>query len=206
VLVFSREVFVCICSTDVSPPAVAAGEVTDRMRFSRGGLADLDRVDRDHHDPAHLAELGARLERDEYWLIGELDGRIVTYTWLFGGDRASYPSLPGCEIALRPEVGYGYDAWTPPALRGRGLRRRAFVEELRVLRALGKTWEASFFVSHQLAGATRSLANAGVHIVPLWRVSLRADRTLACEQLAANDEAGLAVPAAARGETPPEVR
>jgi hypothetical protein len=190
VLVFSREVFVCTCSTDVPPSDdEARGGLAGRLSFVRGSTADLARVDRAHHDEAHVTELRSRLARDEHWLIGELDGRIATYTWLHCRDRAAYPSLPGCEVVLRPDVGYGYDAWTPPELRGAGLRRRAFVEELRVLARLGKRWEASFFVKHQLDGAIRSLARVGVELVPLWRIYLRGDRRLGRERLTASDAA-----------------
>ncbi len=63
------------------------------------------------------------------------------------------------------------------------MRRACFAHELGVLKSLGKKWEASFFVKHQLDGATRSLAKAGIVIEPLWRVRLQADKSLACEKL-----------------------
>ncbi len=126
-----------------------------RMRFAKGSLDDLERLDPAHHNADHVAELAQRLARDEHWLIGDADGKIVTYTWLHTRSEVSYPSLPGCTFTVAPDVGYGYDAWTPPELRGAGLRRRAFLEELHVLERLGMKWEASFFVKHQLEGATR---------------------------------------------------
>jgi hypothetical protein len=104
-------------------------------------------------------------------------------------DRCEYPYLPGCAFALPPSFGYGYDAWTPPELRGAGLRRLAFAEELRVLSAAGRAWEASYFVAHQLDGARRSLAQAGIAVVPLWRITLAADRRLRAERLL--DEPGV---------------
>lgn len=163
------------------------------LEFARGSEADLTRLAAEHHGPDDVADMRARLARGDYWLIGAQAGKIVTYTWLSRAPRASYPSLPGCEISLRPDTGYGYDAWTPPELRGQGLRRVAFLEELNILRRTwGLAWEASFFVKHQLEGATRSLGQVGIHVVPLWRVWLKPDRTLAAEKLA--DDADAAVP------------
>src|SRR5688500_5622251 len=131
-----------------------------------------------------------RLVRGDYWMIGEREGAMVTTTWLSRAPRAAYPSLPGCEIRLRPDTGYGYDAWTPPELRGQGLRRVAFSRELDILRReWGLFWEASFFVKHQLEGARRSLALVGVTVVPLWRIWLKPDRTLGAEQLVDDDAA-----------------
>ena len=52
---------------------------------------------------------------------------------------------------------------------------------------MGKHWEASFFVKHQLDGATRSLGKVGIKIEPLWRVNLKADKSLAVEKLAKDD-------------------
>jgi hypothetical protein len=185
-LVPAREVYVCKCSTEVRPgpePPVVP------VRFRRGGPADIERVDPRHHGPQHLADFSQRLSGGDVWLLAESEaGRahgseIVGYTWLHGGSRARYPTLPGCEIHLAPDVGYGYDAWTMPELRGQGLRRHGFVAELRLLREMGKRWEASFFVSYQLDGARRSLAAAGIEIIPLWRVYLRRDRTLGAERL-----------------------
>jgi hypothetical protein len=111
----------------------------------------------------------------------------VTYTWLHQRPRIEYRYLPGCTFSVGPGVAYGYDAWTAPPFRGAGLRRRAFVEELRVLRSLGALWETSFFVKHQLEGAQRSLGQVGIVIEPLWHVRLRPDRTLATERLAGDD-------------------
>ena len=171
-IVLAREVFVCRCSTDVPMPE------TD-LKFRRGTEADLALLN-DEHDKAQLRE---RLDRDEWWVIGAKDDRIVTYTWLHTRDRIDYPYLPGCTFAVDGEVGYGYDAWTPPELRGGGLRRACFAHELGVLKSLGRKWEASFFVKHQLEGATRSLAKVGIVIEPLWRVRLKADKSLDVEKL-----------------------
>ena len=133
----AREVFVCACATDVpgdDPPATRA------LGFRHGGSDDLARLP--DHDAAALAEMQARLARGDDWLVGELDGRIVTYTFLSIARSFDYPALPGCAFALRADVGYGYGAWTPPSLRNRGYRRRAFLEELRWLRQIDKKWEA----------------------------------------------------------------
>jgi hypothetical protein len=187
-IVFAREVFVCKCATrvaDWSDPSAA--EAVQRLTFIRGGEADLARLPAEHHDAKHIDELRARLARGEHWMVGELDGSIVTYTWLHTRSRVDYPYLPGCTFELAEDVGYGYDAWTPPELRKLGLRRKAFVEELHILERAGKRWEASYFVKHQLEGATRSLGTVGISIIPLWRVSLARDRSLAVEKLADDD-------------------
>lgn len=164
-----------------------------QVRFVRGGEKDFDRLDFDHHDDEAVRQMVERLARGDYWMIGEIDGRIVTYSWLSRGRKAAYPSLPGCEIELRPDTGYGYDAWTPPDLRGQGIRRVAFLEELNILRREWDiAWEASFFVKHQLEGATRSLGQVGIEVIPLWRVWLQSDRSLAAEPV--GEDTGAAVP------------
>jgi hypothetical protein len=186
-IVFSREVFVCKCSTDVRRDDPEAAEMARAMRFISGSEADFERLDRAHHDGPHIEDFRMRLARGEHWMVGLVDDRIVTYTWLHTRDATEYPYLPGCRFGLASDVGYGYDAWTPPELRGAGLRRRAFLEELNILRERGIGWEASFFVKHQLEGATRSLGKVGIVIEPLWKVSLQRDRTLLAEKLAAAD-------------------
>jgi hypothetical protein len=197
VFVFAREVFVCKCPTDVPRTDPSAGEMARRMRFRTGVAADRDRLDPAQHMAEELDQVAARLAAGEHWMIGEVDGAIVTYTWLHRRDRAVYPWLPGCEVALRADTGYGHDAWTAPELRGQGLRRVAFLEELNILKDWGLAWEASFFVKHQLDGATRSLGGAGIAVVPLWRVWLGAGRRLEAEPL--HEDAGAATPVFARG-------
>jgi hypothetical protein len=189
-LVFSREVFVCKCPTEVPERDPEATGLAARVEFRRGSHADITMVDREHHGEEDLRQMEERLARGDYWMIGEVDGRMVSYTWLYRGERAAYPSLPGCEIRLRSDTGYGYDAWTPPDLRGHGLRRVGFLAELNILRReWGLSWEASFFVKHQLEGATRSLGQVGIAVVPLWRIWLQPDRTLAAERLLDDDAA-----------------
>jgi hypothetical protein len=202
VIVLAREVLVCRCSTTV-PDALSAatselGELAQQVTFRRGGEADLEnlepvqRDDPESSQASYLVELRARLARDEWWMLGLAGDRIVTYTWLHTRPRVEYPYLPGCAFDLAPDVGYGHDAWTPTDLRGGGLRRRAFVEELRILRSLGMQWEASFFVKHQLEGAQRSLAKVGIVVEPMWRVRLTTGRKLAVERLS---EEAFATPA-----------
>jgi len=188
VIVLAREVFVCKCSTDVPREDPTAGEQVRAVRWLQGGEAELAILDPEHHNPEHVAELRQRLQRGEYWMVGQLDTRIVTYTWLHKRPKIDYPYLPGCSFDIATDVGYGYDAWTPPDLRGGGLRRRGFLEELFVLRTvLGCAWETSFFVKHQLEGATRSLGKAGIEIIPLWRARLERDRKLSFENLVPGD-------------------
>jgi GNAT superfamily N-acetyltransferase len=189
VLVFAREVFVCKCSTDVIRRDPSATGLAAKVEFIKGTVADIDRVDRKHHGDEDISQMRLRLERGDHWMIGEVDGAIVAYTWLHHRDRAAYPTLPGCEVRLRADTGYGYDAWTDPDLRGHGLRRVGFLEELNILRDWGMRWEASFFVKHQLDGASRSLGQVGIEIVPIWRVWLKADRTLGAEHLIDDDAA-----------------
>ena len=197
-LVFAREVFVCKCPTDVPEVDPEASGMAAEVRFRRGGEADLALIDAqhaEHHGEEAVRQMRERLVRGDYWMIGEVEDRIVAYTWLYRGGAAAYPSLPGCEIRLRADTGYGYDAWTPPELRGHGLRRVGFLAELNILRReWGLSWEASFFVKHQLEGATRSLGGVGIAVIPLWRIWLQPDRTLAAERLADEAEADAAVP------------
>ena len=173
----------------VTPTATG---VAAEVVWHHGTEADFDKLDREHHSDKHTDDFTQRLARGEIWLIGEVNGKHAGYTWLSRHETAFYPSLPGCEIRLSKETGYGSDAWTPPELRGKGLRRVGFLEELNILREeWGLLWEASFFVRYQLEGATRSLGAVGIVIEPLWRVSLAKDRTLEAECLAPGDDAAV---------------
>lgn len=193
VVPFDREVFVCRCATDVPVVDLGASGMAARIRWRRGGEADLARLDPAHHGADDHDLMRERLAHGRYWLIGDVDERIATFTWLHHDERASYPHLPGCEIRLRGDTGYGYDAWSHPDLRNHGLRRITFVEELRILRRTwGVAWEASVFVDHQLEGGTRSLAKAGVTVVPLWRIWIEPDGTPRVERL--HDDADAATP------------
>lgn len=185
-IVLAREVFLCKCSTALKVPTEhgGPGSTSGQMRFVSGELSHLGWLDPAHHGDEHVRDFRGRLARGETWLLGLRDDRIATYTWLHDRRTCVYPYLPGCEFDLPPDTAFGYDAWTPPELRGGGLRRSAFVEELRVLGERGKAWEASFFVAHQLDGAHRSLALAGITIVPVWRVALGPQRRLTMTPLA----------------------
>jgi hypothetical protein len=187
VIVLAREVFVCKCATDVPRLDESATEEVKRVLWVKGDESHLAILPPEHHSPEHVEELRERLARGEHWVLGLLDGKVVSYTWLHKRRRIEYPYLPGCAFETAEDVGYGYDAWTPPELRGGGLRRTGFLEELHVLHEMGCKWEASFFVKHQLEGATRSLSKVGIHIVPLWRVQLQRDRKLSFEDLAPGD-------------------
>jgi hypothetical protein len=204
-IVLAREVFLCKCSTEVLPegrptarrvPSTqvrtsAPNDAPGDLCFVRGTAEHLPLLDSVHHSPTHLAELRQRLARGESWLLGLQGSRAATYTWLHTRATCEYPYLPGCAFELPADHGFGYDAWTSPEARGSGLRRRAFVEELRWLDEVGKRWESSFFVAHQLAGAQRSLARVGVKIIPLWRVALGRDRRITLERLCNEEEPGL---------------
>jgi hypothetical protein len=186
-IVLGREVFLCKCSTEVPSLADETAGPAPVVRFVAGEYSHLSLLDPDHHGPEHHEDFQSRLARGEHWVLGLLGDRVATYTWLHTRPRCEYPYLPGCAFSLPPEVAYGYDAWTPPDLRGGGIRRRAFVEELRLLATRGKAWEASFFVAHQLAGATRSLAKVGIRIVPVWRIALNRGRRLTLERVGEHD-------------------
>jgi hypothetical protein len=181
-IVLAREVFLCKCATDAAASPARDGLLRE-LRFVRGGEQHLRHLDPAHHGPDQLRDLRARLARGETWLLGLAGGRVATYTWLHLRPVCEYAYLPGCSFELPADFAFGYDAWTAPELRGAGLRRRAFLEELAWLRALGRSWEASFFVAHQLEGARRSLALAGIGIVPLWRIALGRARRLGFERL-----------------------
>jgi hypothetical protein len=189
VIVLAREVFVCKCSTAVPREDPEASDDVKRIEWLAGREEHLAALDAEHHNAEHIAELRERLRRGEHWVLGMSGPRVVGYTWLHTRSRIEYPYLPGCVFEVASDVGYGYDAWTPPDLRGGGLRRRGFLEELNVLHERGIKWETSFFVKHQLDGATRSLAKVGIHIVPLWRVRLEKGRKLSFEDLAPGDGA-----------------
>jgi hypothetical protein len=186
-IVLAREVFFCKCSTDV--PSSPDDDALDReVRFVHGSEEHLRLLDPAHHGDDHARDFRARLERGETWLLGLAGERVMTYTWLHTRSSCEYPYLPGCVFRQGPAFGFGYDAWTPPELRGAGLRRRAFVRELRWLREMGRLWETSFFVAHQLEGARRSLALACIDVVPLWRVALGPGRRLSFERVCAGDD------------------
>jgi hypothetical protein len=185
-IVLAREVFLCKCSTaaDAPPHDGSRDRAARHLRFLRGDLSHLGLLDAAHHGDEHVRDFRDRLARGETWLLGLHAERVATYTWLHDRDTCAYPYLPGCVFDLPADTAFGYDAWTPPELRGSGLRRSAFVEELRLLAGRGKAWEASFFVAHQLEGARRSLGLAGITIVPVWRAALGRDRRLSLTSLA----------------------
>jgi hypothetical protein len=185
-IVLAREVFLCKSATD-TPGSPETDGLLRAIRFVRGGEQHLRLLDPAHHGDEHLRDLRARLARDETWMLGMVGERVATYTWLHERSVCGYPYLPSCSFELPRDFAYGYDAWTAPELRGAGLRRRAFAEELAWLRARGKRWEASFFVAHQLEGARRSLLRAGVQIVPLWRIALGRGRRMTFERLQEHD-------------------
>jgi hypothetical protein len=183
---FSREVFVCKCATGTREPVTSDTDAA-RMVFSQGRQRDLARLSPEYHDKRILADIHARLCRGEYWLIGVLGDAIVTYAFLISGPIFRYPYLPGCSFEMRADTGYGHGSWTPGPLHGRGFRRRAFVETLRVLRQWGKQWEACVFAAQRLERAIRLYSLVNIEIIPLWKVTYTDERTLVAEPLRDDD-------------------
>jgi hypothetical protein len=187
-MAFSRVAYVCKVPTRVP----ADIDVSDDIVVRTGHRGDLARFPEELLSPGRREKLEARLEADEILVVGEVGGRIVSCTWLRRGGEFALHHLPEHRFRLGPGVGYGYDAWTDPTLRGRGIRRAVFAEELRILEFLGCSFEVSYFVDHQLDGGRRNLARIGVPLVPLWKMAIRPGGTVALEALSA--DAGTVTP------------
>ena len=171
-MAFSRVAYVCKCSTripDLDPEAPLA----EGVRVRTGSEADLARLPAEIDPPGRRARLAERLALGEIFVVGEIGDRIVSCTWLRRGGVFTLHHLPDRPFRLALGIGYGYDAWTDPALRGRGIRRAVFAEELRILRRLGAAWEVSYFVDHQLEGGRRNLSRIGSSLIPLWKLTVR---------------------------------
>jgi GNAT superfamily N-acetyltransferase len=178
-MAFSRVVYVCKC-----PTGSALGGALDGLWVRAGTVADVDRLPAEISPPGRAAQLRARIEDGEILVVGEApDGRIASCTWIRRGGSFCLHHMPGRWFRLAEGVGYGYDAWTDPALRGRGIRRAVFAEELRMLAQLGCAWEVSYFVTPQLEGGRRTLARIGAPLAELWRVTARPDGSVALAEL-----------------------
>ena len=186
-MAFSRVAYVCKCRTRLPSMVESRPDVAGPFTVRLGAATDLDRLPADYAGPSRLHELRARLAAGELFVVGELEGRIASCTWLRKGGAFALHYLRGREFHLAPNVGYGHDAWTDPALSGKGLRRAVFAEELRILDGLGIAWEVSYFVDHQLEGGRRTLARIGVPLVELWKVVIRRDGTVALTALSGDD-------------------
>jgi hypothetical protein len=184
-MAFSRLAYVCKVPTQVTTLAVPDAEGTIPVRT--GTEADIDRLPDEMLTGERRERLRQRLVDGEIFVIGELSGRIVSFTWLRPGGMFSLLHLPEHSYRLGAGVGYGYDAWTDPSVRGRGLRQAVFAEELRILARLGFGWEVSYFVGHQLEGGRRTLARIGVPLTPLWEVRVQRNGTLALTALRDDD-------------------
>jgi hypothetical protein len=182
-MAFSRVAYVCKCPTRLPDGPRARPDVRGPFEVRLGGPDDLRRLPADYAGPSRLPELRARLDAGELFLVGELDGLIASCTWLRQGGSFSLHHLPRATFRLAPNVGYGHDAWTDPALSGKGLRRAVFEEELRTLDGLGFAWEVSYFVDHQLEGGRRTLARIGAPLTVLWKVVIQRDGGVALTEL-----------------------
>lgn len=178
-MAFSRVAYVCKCPTRARGPAWTPDGLSVRL----GGVDDLARLPDEIGGPARAVKLGARLLGGELLVIGELQGRVASCTWLRRGGAFALHHLPERSFRLGPGVGYGYDAWTDPALRGRGIRQAVFAEELRILAERGDAWEVSYFVDHQLEGGKRTLERIGAPLTALWKVAVRRDGSVALTAL-----------------------
>lgn len=172
-MAFSRVSYICKCPTLVPARDAAESDEGWRLIVRVGEARDLERLPEEVVPRGHRERLRARLDRGELLIKGELDGTIVSATWLRCSGTFLLHHLPDHPFRLGEGVGYGYDAWTAAALQGKGLRRVVFAEELRILARLGCAWEVSYFVQHQLDGGRRSLAKIGVPLLELWKVTAR---------------------------------
>lgn len=73
---------------------------------------------------ADLGEIRDRLVRRHVCFVGRLDGRIVQSCWV--GTERAYVDYLDCWIHLASGIGYLYDLYTEPGLRGRGLHRSMY--------------------------------------------------------------------------------
>jgi hypothetical protein len=95
VIVLAREVFVCKCATNVPREDPYATEEVKRVSWVRGTEAHLAILPPEHHSKEHVEELRERLARGERWMLGLLDGVVVSYTWLHNRRRIENPYMPG---------------------------------------------------------------------------------------------------------------
>ncbi|MFT3770756.1 MAG: hypothetical protein QM820_35480 [Minicystis sp.] len=184
-MAFSRVAYICKCPTRISAPASAEYDVPG-LRVRTGTAADLPRLPAEICPPDRLDRLEARLVTGEILVLGELEGRIVSLTWLRREGEFALHHLPAHPFRLAEGHGYGYDAWTDPTLRGQGIRRAVFAEELRILDRLGISHEVSYFVDHQLDGGRRNLARIGVPLIELWKLTVRPGGAVALQALSAD--------------------
>lgn len=180
-MAFSRVAYVCKVPTQIA--AQAGSDASGRIRVRTGGAPDIERLPPELLSGGGRERLQRRLADGELFVVGELEGRLCSTTWLRPGGVFSLHHLPGKLFRLGDGVGYGHDAWTLPELRGRGLRLAVFAEELRILARLGLGWEVSYFVDHQLDGGRRNLARIGVPLIALWKIRVRPDGTLSLTAL-----------------------
>jgi GNAT superfamily N-acetyltransferase len=182
-MAFSRVAYVCKCPTRDGDPAPPEGGLPERVRVRTGTIADVDHLPEDVCPPGNAPRLRARFDAGETFVVGEIEDHVVSCTWLRSGGAFALHHLPGRSFRLAEGVGYGYDAWTHPAFRGRGIRRAVFAEELRILAQLGCAWEVSYFVAPQIDGGRRNLGRIGVPLVELWKVTAFPDGSVALAEL-----------------------
>jgi GNAT superfamily N-acetyltransferase len=83
--------------------------------------SDLDRYRRLQPD-ADPDEIGIRLERGDFCFAMNHEGEIIHVCWVRRG-RAHIDYLD-CEVELPSDVGYAYEVFTKPEVRGRGVAGR----------------------------------------------------------------------------------
>src|SRR5690348_13054991 len=104
-MAFSRVAYVCKCPTKVT--AQAGHDPSGRVLVRTGGESDIDRLPGEPLSSGHRERLQRRLADGELFVVGELEGRIVSTTWLRPGGVFSLHHLPDKPFRLADSVGYG---------------------------------------------------------------------------------------------------
>ena len=82
------------------------------------GTADLPRYAA-FRPESDIEELRGRLDRGESCFVMEIGGEIAHACWI--AKKYTRIDYLECEVELPPDACYGYDAYTHPAFRGRGI-------------------------------------------------------------------------------------
>lgn len=91
------------------------------------GLADLGLLN-GQFSPARMAVIRRRLRRGHVLFLAHVDSRVAGHTWL--ALKPTYCREIGRVLPLRPHEAYGYDGFTFPEFRQRGVFRALQAETL----------------------------------------------------------------------------